>query len=115
MNGKSRTKYENLPAREQRSSDEAALKSVARAAEDFITARPWLAVAGTAILTGVFTAISENKRIRRNSSRAALRDWLDDAHESLPTKKQLVSVAKSAGLPTTLKDLHEKAASLKAP
>jgi len=112
MNGKSRTKYEALSARGLGADDEAALKSVAMAAEDFITARPWLAVAGTAILTGVFTAISENKRIRRNSSRAALRDWLDDAHESLPTKKQLVSVAKSAGLPTTLKDLQEKAASL---
>ena len=77
-------------------------------AAGFLRENPWVAVAGAAVLGGVLTALTRRSPVRRNSSRAAVRDWLEEAHASLPTKKQFKSMANSAGLPTTLAQLKER-------
>jgi len=77
-------------------------------AEEFVRRNPWVAVAGAAMLSGVLSALNRRKPVRTNSSRAALRDWIDDAHAGLPSKKQFRSAAQSAGLPTTLEQLRKK-------
>ncbi len=77
-------------------------------AEDFVRKNPWVAVAGAAVLSGVLGALNRRKPIRKNTSRAALRDWLDEAHSGLPTRKQFRSAAQSAGLPTTLEQIKQK-------
>ena len=87
---------------------EETLKHTLDAAEQFLRANPWVAVAGAAVASGVLAAMSRKKPVRRESSRAAVRDWLDHAYATLPTRKQFQSVAKSAGVPTTLQQLKEK-------
>ncbi len=87
---------------------EAAVNEAIEKAELFLAGNPWLAVAGAAVASQVFAAMSQKTPIRHQSSRAAMRDWLDDAYSSLPTKKQFQSVAKSAGVPTNLRQLRKK-------
>ena len=87
---------------------EAVVEEAVALAEGYLRANPWLAVAGTAVAARVFEALTPRTPIRRGSSRAALRDWLDEANGSLPTRKQLESAAKSAGVPTSLRQLQAK-------
>jgi hypothetical protein len=87
---------------------EAVVEEAVAMAEQYLRANPWLAVAGTAVATHIFSALTPKTPIRRGSSRAAVRDWLDDAYENLPSRKQLESAAKSAGVPTSLSQLQAK-------
>jgi hypothetical protein len=87
---------------------EAVVEEAVAMAEGCLRANPWLAVAGTAVAARIFEALTPSTSIRRGSSRAALRDWLGNAHETLPTRKQLESAAKSAGVPTSLRQLQAR-------
>ena len=78
------------------------------AATDYVRANPWIAVAGAAVFGGIVSAMSQPRQIKRQSSRASVRDWLRDSHASLPTGKQFRSVAKSAGIPTTFEQLKAR-------
>lgn len=74
----------------------------------FLRDNPAIAVAGTALATHLFAAVGSGTPVRKGTSRAALRDWLQNASESMPTRKQFESAAKSAGLPTTYSQLKTK-------
>ncbi len=87
---------------------EAVVEEAVALAEQYLRGNPWLAVASTAVAVRIFEALTPKTPIRRGSSRAALRDWLDEAHAGLPTRKQLESAAKSAGVPTSLRQLQAK-------
>lgn len=95
-----------LDARTERLTEES-FADVLSKVEQFLRVNPWVAVAGAAVTSGILEALSDKRALRRPSSRAAVRDWVDDAYATLPTKKQFRSVAKSAGLPTTLRQLGD--------
>ncbi len=79
-------------------------------AEEFLRNNPWVAVAGAAVAGGVLSAISDRKKSRKTKSSSAVRGWLEDAYETLPTPKQFQSMAKTAGVPTSIEQLKEKLA-----
>jgi hypothetical protein len=77
-------------------------------AEVFLRNNPWLAVAGAALAGGVLSAISDRKKSRKTKSSSAVRGWLEEAYDNLPTPKQFHSMAKTAGVPTSFEQFKEK-------
>ena len=90
-----------------RTTGEWAFDQMAGKAREFLRENPALAVATAALATELFASLTSSPP-RRGSSRAAIRDWLDGAHETMPTYKQFKSAAESAGLPTSYKQVEEK-------
>lgn len=77
-------------------------------ATDYIRANPWTAVAGAAIVGGVLAALTA-PRPSAPHQLDAVRDWLAETYEKLPSQKQVQSsLAKGAGLPEVLTALRRK-------
>lgn len=90
-----------------RTPGEAAFDHMAGKAREFLRENPALAVAAAALATELFASLTASPP-RRGSSRAAMRDWLDTAYETMPAYKQFKSAAESAGLPTTYRQMEDK-------
>lgn len=67
------------------------------ATASFVRANPWTALAGAALL-GVGLVVLSRRRPEPGKL-AALRDWVGDARESLPTRREVQSFAESTGIP----------------
>jgi len=76
-------------------------------ASDYIRANPWTVVAGAAILGGIVGAILTRPK-QPPSPSELLNQWLEEAGERLPSRKQLQATAKSAEFPCSLKELKKK-------
>lgn len=92
----------------EKSFGEQAVDEAIEKARDFLRDNPAFAVAGAALVSEIFSALSPTA-IRKGSSRAAIRDWVGGAYESMPEVRQFKSAAKSAGVPTTFHQAKIKA------
>ncbi len=76
------------------------------AAVSYIRANPLTAVAGAALLSVALVALSRRRPEPRNLD--AVRHWLDEARENLPSRSELESFAESTGVPCLLKRVGQR-------
>lgn len=76
------------------------------ATASYIRANPWTSMAGAALLGVALVALTRRRPAPRRLD--IVRDWLDDARENLPTRRQVNSLVDSTGVPCLLKQLGQK-------
>lgn len=97
---------DDTPVEEAIENVQAEAKDSLQAVSDYIKANPWTVVAGAAVLGGLIAILTRPKQ--PPTAAEVFRQWLDEVSGSLPSRKQIESTAKSAGLPCSLKELEKK-------